>query len=347
MPHIMFAGLAHEGAYSLSKRLASLASMDRVFLTDSGSVAVETAMKMAVQYWKNKGFKRKDKFVSFSNAYHGDTMGCMSLCDPDDGMHVLFHDYMPKQYSIALPTEEYAFAEFETLLSDLEQTIAAVILEPLVQGAGGMKFHSPDVVAEIYRICKKKNILFIADEIMTGFGRTGHFFACDEAGIKPDILCLGKALTGGVMSLAAVVTHNYIYQAFLGDSLDTALMCGPTYMANPLSCAAANASLDLFAQENRQKAVSGIEDQLYQELKLCKDLPNVIDVRVKGAIGVVQIKNISYKQILELRKKFIAEGIWLRPFSDVIYIMPAFTISHDELTKITQATKKILKSFFS
>jgi adenosylmethionine---8-amino-7-oxononanoate aminotransferase len=343
MPNVMFAGIAHQPAYWLAERLATLTGMERVFLTDSGSTAVETALKMAVQYWKNKGQKRKDKFVSFSDAYHGDTMGCMSLCDPETGMHHAFHDYMPRQYSVKLPLGEYAFAEFDSLLGDLKSTIAGVILEPLVQGAGGMKFHSADIVAEIYRICHKHEVLFIADEVMTGFGRTGHMFACHEAGIRPDIMCVGKALTGGTMTLAATLATAAVYDAFLGDSTQKALMSGPTFMANPLACAAANASLDLFEQHDRLKQVEAIEKQLYEQLAPCESWPRVKEVRVKGAIGVVQLEQVTSEEIKLLRKAFIQKGVWLRPFGDIIYIMPAFTISAKELKILTRAVSDVLK----
>lgn len=346
MPHVMFAGIAHEPAYQLAARLAKLTGLDRVFFTDSGSTAIETALKMAAQYWRNQGCRHRDKFVSFSNAYHGDTMGAMSLCDPESGMHAMFHDYMPRQYSVKLPLGEYAFIEFDNLLGDLKNTIAGVVLEPLVQGAGGMCFHTPDVVAEIYRICKKHELLFIADEVMTGFGRTGHLFACDEAGIKPDIMCVGKALTGGVMGLAATIATSAIYEGFLGNDLQRALMSGPTYMANPMACAAANASLDLFETEPRLKQVEAIEKQLYEELQPCAQYQEIVkEVRVKGAIGVVELKDINFAQIMQLRAKFVEKNVWIRPFGNIIYLMPAFTISKEELTSLTSAIDKVLKNW--
>lgn len=341
MPHFMFAGTANEPAYILSQRLSKLTGLDRVFLTDSGSTAVETALKMAVQYWRNNGDRRRHKFISFKHGYHGDTMGCMSLCDPDNGMHKHVNDYMPKQYCIDLPRDEYAFTELDTLMEGLGNTVAAVIIEPLVQGAGGMKFHSADILAEIYRLTKKHGIIFIVDEIMTGFGRTGNMFACDEAAIMPDIMCVGKALTGGAMTLAATLTKEEIYEGFLGDDMDTALMSGPTFMANPLACAAANASLDLFETEPRIKQVEAIEAQLYKELKPLTKYSKVIDVRVKGAIGAVQVRAKSY-DVLKLHEHFIKKGIWLRPFGDVIYVMPSFTISEEELSKINSEIEKVL-----
>lgn len=342
MPHFMFAGAAHEPAYTLAARLSNLTGLERVFFCDTGSTAVETALKMAVQYWKNKGDKRRNKFISFNNGYHGDTMGCMSLCDPDNGMHKSFNEYMPKQYCVRVPSDEYDFSEFEAIVEGIQSTTAAVIIEPLVQGAGGFKFHSPDVLAEIYRITKKYGILFIADEVMTGFGRTGHMFACEEAAISPDIMCIGKGLTGGMMTMAATLAKEEVFAAFLGDEMEKALMSGPTFMANPLACAAANASIDLFEKESRLDQVSKIEDQLYEELSPCANFTKVSDVRVKGAIGVVQIET-SLQEIMSLRKKFIEHGVWLRPFGDVVYVMPSFTISSGELTKITDTICQLLK----
>lgn len=343
MPHFMFAGTAHEQAYKLAGRLASLTGLDRVFFTDSGSTAVETAMKTAVQFWRNQGNKKRNKFISFDNGYHGDTMGCMSLCDPDDGMHRFFNDYMPKQFSLRVPSDEYDFAEFETMVDGIGDTVAGVIIEPLVQGAGGLKFHSTDVLAEIYRICKKYDLLFIADEVMTGFGRTGYMFACEEASITPDIMCVGKGLTGGVMTLAATITKEDVYNGFLSDEMEKALMSGPTFMANPLACAAANASLDLFESENRLEQVSAIEKQLYTELKPLKKLERVIDVRIKGAIGVVQL-DTDWDEVFQMRAEFIKRGVWLRPFKDVVYIMPPFTISKEELSTLTDTLCKVVLS---
>jgi adenosylmethionine-8-amino-7-oxononanoate aminotransferase len=341
MPHFMFAGVAHEQAYTLATRLSKLTGLERAFFTDSGSTSVETALKMAVQYWKNKGDKWRNKFISFHNGYHGDTMGCMSLCDPDNGMHKSFNEYMPKQFGMRLPADEYDFSEFEMLVEGIQSTVAGVIIEPLVQGGGGMKFHSPDVIAEIYRIAKKYDLLFIADEVMTGFGRTGNMFACQEAAIEADIMCLGKGLTGGAMGMAVTMASEQVFEAFLGDESCKALMSGPTFMANPLACAAANASLDLFEKEPRLDQVEAIERQLYDELAPCKNMPHVKDVRIKGAIGVVQIE-ANEQKILHMREEFIKQGVWLRPFSDVVYIMPSFTITPEELSKLTEAVVKVL-----
>jgi len=344
LPHIMLGGLAHEQAYILAKRLTEIVTpgLERVFFSDSGSVAIEVAMKMATQFWFNKENHKKNKFICFRNGYHGDTMGPMSLTDPDQSMHKAFNNYMPKQYVVDIPNDEYSFAEFSSLVEGIKKTVAGIVIEPLVQGAGGMKFHSADILAEIYRICKKNDIIFIADEIATGFGRTGSMFACEEAGISPDIMCLGKALTGGTCGLAATLATKEIFEAFLSDNPDTALMHGPTFMGNPIACAAANASLDLFEKEPRLEQINRIEEQLLEELASCRKFSNVIDVRIKGAIGVVQLNKPSNEYILELRKKFIEKNVWLRPFGDIIYIMPAFTISKKELSKLTKSVYEVL-----
>lgn len=375
MPHVMFAGLTHEPASTLAARLAKLSGMPKVFFSDSGSTAVEVALKMAVQYWANQGKKNKTRFVAFHNAYHGDTMGAMSVSDPENGMHQTYSHYMPMQYVVDLPLDEYGFSDFEALLKDNKKNIAGLIIEPLVQGAGGMKFHSPDVVAEIHRLCKAHDILFIADEIATGFGRTGTMFAFEEAGITPDILCLGKALTGGVMTLAATLATQNVFDAFLDEELGKALMHGPTYMANALACTAANASLDLFesatypntgAEPKKEKGftegisaaapqtsrgsgnwltyVNAIEQQLWQGLKDLSTLPHVSDVRVKGAIGVVELRDATWEKMFKLRQVFAQKGVWLRPFTNIIYVTPAFTISEKELgiliTAIVEAVTK-------
>lgn len=341
MPHVMFGGLVHEPALTLAKRLCRLTRMQRVFFADSGSVAVEVALKMALQYWRNKGRNLKDRFICFHNGYHGDTLGAMSVSDPERSMHRAFRSAVIRQYVVDIPTDEYGFAEFDSLLSGIATTVAGIIIEPLVQGAGGMRFHSADVLAEIHRIAKKHGLLFIADEIATGFGRTGNLFACDEAGITPDLMCIGKALTGGTMTLSATLAGEDIFSAFLSDSPDDAFMHGPTYMANPLACAAANASLDLFEKEPRLKQVERIEQQLAEQLSACEGLPGVVDVRAKGAIGVVQIapEKMDY---YGLREKFIALGCWIRPFGDIIYLTPALTIREDELSQLTGAVCQVV-----
>ena len=344
LSHVMFAGLAHEPAYTLARRLVSITpkELSRVFFSDSGSIAVEVGMKMAAQFWSNRKAPDKRKFICFRNGYHGDTMGSMSLADPETGMHRALNHYMPEQYVFDIPNNRTDLAVFAQSLKKIRETVAGLVIEPLVQAAGGMKFHSPEMVAEVHRLCKKNNILFIADEIATGFGRTGSMFACEEAGITPDIMCLGKALTGGMMGLAATLATEEVFEAFLSDRLEIALMHGPTFMANPIACAAANASLDLFEGEPRIAQIQAVEVQLREELRPCHKLENVADVRVKGAIGVVQLYNPNGEYILALRQRFIEEGVWLRPFSNVVYIIPAFTISTTELTQLTNAVFKVL-----
>jgi adenosylmethionine-8-amino-7-oxononanoate aminotransferase len=343
MPHVMFAGLVHEQALTLAERLCAITptGLNKVFFGDSGSVAVEIALKIALQYWRNSGKPAKDRFICFKNGYHGDTLGAMSVSDPEKSIHKAFRNSIIKQYVVDIPYDEYIFAEFDELLADVQGNVAGIIIEPLVQGAGGMKFHSADTVAEIYRIAKKYNILFIADEIATGFARTGFMFACDEAGISPDIMCLGKALTGGAITLGATLASDEIFNAFLSDRPEDAFMHGPTFMANPLACSAANASLDLFENEPRLSQVENIEAQLIAELEPCRKLNGVVDARVKGAIGVVQVDTTKI-DVYALRHKFVEHGIWLRPFRDIIYIMPPFTISSQELSIITGAINNIL-----
>ncbi len=343
MPHVMFGGLVHEPALTLAKRLCNLTGLDRVFFADSGSVSVEVALKMALQYWRNKGKPQKDRFICFKDGYHGDTLGAMSVSDPDKSLHKAFRNSVIKQFVLDIPSDEYSFAEFDSLLAGVHGNVAGLIIEPLVQGAGGMRFHSADILAEIYRIAKKHNILFIADEIATGFGRTGNMFACNEASITPDIMCVGKALTGGTMTLAATLASAEIFAAFYSDNPDDAFMHGPTYMANALACAAANASLDLFENEPRLKQVERIEKQLSEELAACKKLPGVVDVRVKGAIGVVQVEP-DKMDYYGLRKKFIDRGCWIRPFKDIVYLTPSFTIGEQELSTLTKAIYQVLKN---
>ncbi len=347
MPHVMFGGLTHEPAETLAGRLAGIlpgagtaAALDHVFFTDSGSVAVEVALKMAAQYWLNRGTEGRTSFVAFRHAYHGDTMGAMSVCDPVEGMHRMFGGWMPQQIIADLPRDEAGRAEFDRLIAANRDRVAAVILEPLVQAAGGMKFHGAEVLRHVRETCRRHDVLFIADEIATGFGRTGAMFACIEAGVVPDIMCIGKALTGGTMSLGATAAGGHVFDAFLGPEAGKALMHGPTFMANPLACAAANASLDLFADGERLRQVADIEALLADALAPCRDLAGIKDVRVKGAIGVVQMARP--RDIDWLRGRFVEEGVWLRPFGDVAYIMPAFTVTAEELARLCGAMVKVM-----
>jgi adenosylmethionine-8-amino-7-oxononanoate aminotransferase len=336
MPHVMFGGLAHEPAYTLAARLAKMlpGDLNHVFFSESGSVAVEVALKMSVQFWLNQG-ERRTKFVSFRGGYHGDTFATMAICDPEEGMHKLFRGVVPEQFVVDLPDSNKNRDTLDCLLSENSKEIAAVIIEPLVQGAGGMKFHDAAVLAELKKLCSRHNALLIFDEIFTGFARTGSMFGCEQAAVTPDIICLGKALTGGTIPLAATVATGKIFNAFLSDDADAALMHGPTYMAYPLGCAAANASLDLFESEPRLQQVCAIEAQLTEELSPCRCAKNVRDVRVRGAIGAVQMS--STVDAVGLRARFVEKGCWIKPFGDVIYLTPPFVIEPNDLSKLTHA----------
>ncbi len=340
LSHVMFAGLAHEPAYTLAKRLAKLTGMERVFFAESGSVAVEVALKMALQYWRNKGEPKRTKFICFNGGYHGDTVGAMSVSSDSD-FKTAYSGLTLKNYQLDLPHDEYSFAEFADTVSAIKGQVAALIMEPLVQGAGGMKFHSADILSEVRRVCRDNGILFIADEIATGFGRTGNMFACHEAAITPDILCLGKALTGGHVPLAATLASKEIFDAFLGEEHSKALMHGPTFMANPIACAAANASLDLFEREPRLQQAEDMEQMLLDGLKPFARREQVEDVRVKGAIGVLQLK--EGVDARALRPAFIEHGVWLRPFDDVLYLMPPLNIREEELETLFAAIGNVLK----
>lgn len=336
MPHVMFGGLGHEAGYRLAQRLAGLlpGDLNHVFLADSGSVAVEIALKMALQYWLNKGVEDRTKFVTFRHGYHGDTFGAMSVTDPEEGMHRVFSGQINEPFLLDLPKDATELGEIDQFLAETHPSIAGMIIEPLVQGAGGMKFHEPEILAALRTLAARYEILFIADEIFTGFGRTGTMFACEQADIVPDIICLGKALTGGTMSLAATVARAHVYDAFLSDDADKALMHGPTYMANPLACAAANASLDLFEEEPRLDQIEAIEGLLKAGLEPCRHLEHVVDVRAKGAIGIVQVDNLA--DIDWLREEAVRRGIWLRPFGDIIYLTPPFIIEDRDLAQLTK-----------
>lgn len=350
MPHVMFGGLTHEPALSLAERLAAIlpgagtdAAPAHVFFCDSGSVAVEIALKMAAQFWRNKGQPGRNKFVCFRFAYHGDTMGAMSVCDPDEGMHAHFAGFFPKQIMIDLPRTKDTLADFDKLLAGRREEIAGVILEPLVQGAGGMKFHDADTLAAIRAACTRNDVLFIADEIATGFGRTGTMFACEQADIAPDIICIGKAMTGGAISMAATAANERVWQAFQSDDPLDAFMHGPTYMANPLGCAAAGASLDLFENGDWRKQVEALESHFRDALEPCRDLPGVADVRAMGAIGVVQVDDGA--GLPGLRQCFVEEGVWVRPFGDIVYLMPPFIVSPKQMTALTGAVTKIMNAW--
>jgi adenosylmethionine-8-amino-7-oxononanoate aminotransferase len=343
MPHVMFGGLVHEPALKLARRLTALlapADLDRVFFSESGSVAVEVALKMAVQYWRNRGIRGRSRIVSFKGGYHGDTTGAMAVSDPEGSFHAAFRGLLPEQIVTALPTDAENAAALETLLADRADDIAAIVVEPLVQGAGGMRFHDAGTLQNLRRLADRYELLLIFDEIFTGFGRTGAMFAFQDAGAVPDILTLSKALTGGTLPLAATLASKKVFDAFWSDDPTQALMHGPTFMANALACATANASLDLFEREPRLQQVAELSAMLKAGLEPCRDLPGVKDVRVKGAIGVVELDRIE--SLNDLRQRFVAEGVFIRPFGNIAYLTPAFTIGEDELATLIDAIRRVL-----
>ncbi|MGI4976400.1 MAG: adenosylmethionine--8-amino-7-oxononanoate transaminase [Janthinobacterium lividum] len=350
VPHVMFAGLVHEPALALAGRLVGMLAgsaprLERVFFTESGSVAVEVAMKMAVQASLNRG-RRRTRFVSFRDGYHGDTFATMSVCDPDGGMHARFAGVLPAQITAELPRDDASEAALDALLGRHAHEVAAILVEPLVQGAGGMVFHAADTLRRVRRLADRHGVLLIADEIFTGFGRTGAMFACQAAGIAPDIMTLSKALTGGTLPLAATVASAEVFAAFWSDDPGAALMHGPTYMANPLACAAALASLALFDEEPRLAQVRALSAALSRGLEPCRALPNVRDVRVLGAIGVVELEHAPGEagtaDLHTLRQRFVAAGVWLRPFGRIVYLTPAFTLDADEIDTLTAAVRAVL-----
>jgi adenosylmethionine-8-amino-7-oxononanoate aminotransferase len=342
MPHVMLGGLAHEQALTLARRLARLmpGGLTRVFFSESGSVAVEIALKMAIQFWRNRGLGGRSRFVTFRGGYHGDTTGAMAVSDPHDSMHALFAGVLPQHVNLALPADAESTGALEQALERHADTLAGIIVEPLVQGAGGMRFHDAAVLRRLRALADRYELLLIFDEIFTGFGRTGTMFACQQAEIAPDIVTLSKALTGGTLPLAATIATARVYDAFWSDDPAHALMHGPTYIGNALACAAANASLDLFEREPRLEQVRAIEAQLAHGLAPCRDLPRVIDVRVNGAIGVVEFDRID--DLDGLRRRLVGEGVFVRPFGSVVYLTPAFTIGEADLATLTGAVVKVL-----
>ncbi len=344
MPHVMFGGLVHEQALTLARRLVALmapADLARVFFSDSGSVSVEVALKMAVQYWQNRGFRRRCRIVAFRGAYHGDTTGTMAVSDPEGSMHAAFRGLLPKQIVTDLPVDEARTARLEAVLEHHAEEIAAVIVEPRVQGAGGMLFHDAGVLQRLRRLADRYDTLLIFDEIFTGFGRTGAMFAFQAAGVVPDIITLSKALTGGTLPLAATMARRKVFDAFWSDDPAKALMHGPTFMGNALACAAANASLDLFEQEPRLDQVAELAQALKSGLEPCRWCRDVTDVRVMGAIGVVELERID--NLTALRQRFIDKGVFVRPFGSVIYLTPAFTIGGDELARLIEAINDVVR----
>jgi adenosylmethionine-8-amino-7-oxononanoate aminotransferase len=338
LPHVMLGGLVHEQALTLARRLSDLlpGDLSRVFFSDSGSVAVEVAMKMATQYWLNQGVRTRKKFLAFKGGYHGDTIATMAVCDPDEGMHALFTGLLPEHYVIDLNEDH-----IDAFLARHAGELAGILIEPIVQGAGGMLFHDARLLQHLRRAADKYDLLLIFDEIFTGFGRTGPMFACEAAEVVPDIITLGKGLTGGTLPLAATIATKKVFDAFWSGDPAHALMHGPTYMGNALACAAANASLDLFEREPRLLQAAEIGKQMGRELGRCLGLPGVRDVRVKGAIGVVEMDRIP--DMNGLKQRLVARGVWVRPFRNIVYLTPALTISRDDLSKLTAAVAYVLK----
>jgi adenosylmethionine-8-amino-7-oxononanoate aminotransferase len=344
MPHVMLGGLVHEQALTLAERLANLLprGLSHVFFSDSGSVAVEVAMKMAVQFWLNRGERGRTKFVAFKGGYHGDTFGAMSVCDPEEGMHALFKGALLEQYVLDLPRDEESEAALDAFLDEHANELAGIIAEPLVQGAGGMIFNDEMCLKHLRQAADRHGIVLIFDEIFTGFARTGPMFACEAGDVAPDIITLGKALSGGALPLAATIATQTIFDAFRSDDTSHALMHGPTFMGNPLACAAANASLDLFESEPRGLQAAEIGKKLTHGLGPCLDLPAVKDVRVRGAIGVVELERIDDLQ--SLRHRFVDAGAWIKPFRNIVYLTPALTTSDEDLDFLTRTIFDVLSS---
>jgi len=350
MAHVMFGGLTHQPAVALCKQLVEITpeKLETVFLADSGSVSVEIALKMAIQYWQAKQQPEKQKFISLKHGYHGDTLGAMSVCDPITGMHTLFSDVLPQNYFIESPDCGFNepclpehIEELESLLKNHQDRIAALILEPVVQGAGGMRFYSADYLTQAKALCEQYDVLLIADEIATGFGRSGKLFACEHADISPDIMCVGKSLTGGYMTLAATLCSRLISET-ISKNPPYVFMHGPTFMGNPLACSVALASIKLLQTSDWQQRISSIEKTLIEGLEKCKSLNDVADVRVLGAIGVVELKQDVNMPVLQ--QAFVDAGVWIRPFGKLIYLMPPYVIQTQQINTLTQAILDVLNN---
>lgn len=348
MPHVMFGGLTHEPAILLGQRLLEIApqGLNNIFYADSGSVAVEVALKMAIQYHHSKGFRGKNKFISFLGSYHGDTFGAMSVCDPDKGMHRVFSELLPKNIFVSRPKVSFNQTFDQSSLDEIRQVVkqhlhecAGIIIEPIVQAAGGMWIYHPQFLKEIRKICSENQILLIVDEVATGFGRTGQIFASNWAQVTPDIMCIGKALTGGCMTLAATMTTKEV--AIGISEQNNLLMHGPTFMANPLACHVALTSIELLLKSPWQENINTIEKILRTELIVCLEDNTVADVRVLGAIGVIEMKEKI--NAVKLQRYFIDQHhVWIRPFNNLIYVMPPFVIQPEEVLLLTKAMKQAI-----
>ncbi len=348
MAHVMFGGLTHPSAVELARLLVAItpSSLTRVFFADSGSVSVEVAIKMATQYWMGRGETKKRRFLTVRRGYHGDTFGAMSVTDPENGMHHLFSHMLPKQLFAEAPEcrtdDEWRdddIESFQTLLETHRDEIAAVILEPIVQGAGGMRFYAPEYLRRARRLCTEHRVLLILDEIATGFGRTGTLFACEQASVEPDILCLGKALTGGYMTLAATLCTDEVAEHICRTEAGV-FMHGPTFMANPLACSVARASVELLLGTPYRERVAVIEGHFLTSLSPCATLPQVRDVRVKGAIGVVEMARPVDMAWIE--EQFVSRGVWVRPFGRLVYLMPPYVIEPQDLNTLTSAVVEVI-----
>ena len=346
MPHIMFGGLAHEQSSLLSQKLVNLTGLHSVFLCDSGSVSVEVALKTAILYQKAKGLK-KYKFLALEHAYHGDTLGAMSVCDPQNSMHSIYGSYLSENIFVKAPKLGFSsdcseeIKALEKAFEKHHEEIAAFIVEPIVQGAGGMRIYNPEYLKKARELCTKYDILLIADEIATGFGHTGKMFACEWAKIKPDIMTIGKGLTGGYMTMAAMVTSRSVSKVISNSEIGV-LMHGPTFMANPLACSVANASIDLLLESNWQDNVKNIENIFTQELQNAKDLKLVKDVRNIGAIGIIELVDDCYAQ--KVQDYCVKNGVWIRPFGKLVYSIVAYTINENDLRKIVKTMIDAIKS---